>query len=114
MDTSWDWASQTRDVTMLDDTGAMLEWWAFVHTPGGLPAVIACSAYVLQSMTGVAEAKRCADAAPAWTMAVDATRSTTAPSVKQAPARNRICITLDPQDSARSSLGHPGRSPAST
>ena len=34
----WDWASQTHDVTVLDDTGAVLERWAFAHTEAGWAA----------------------------------------------------------------------------
>src|SRR5215472_10600951 len=52
----WDWASQAHDVTVLDDTGGVLDRWAFPHTeagwmmtlgrlrrhgqPGGLPVII--------------------------------------------------------------------------
>ena len=36
----WDWASQTHDVTVLDDTGAMLDRWAFAHTASGWAATI--------------------------------------------------------------------------
>ena len=36
----WDWASQTHDVTVLDDTGAVLERWAFGHTEPGWVSTI--------------------------------------------------------------------------
>lgn len=36
----WDWASQTHDVTVLDDTGAVLERWALTHTEPGWAATI--------------------------------------------------------------------------
>lgn len=36
----WDWASQTHDVTVLDDTGAVLERWALAHTEPGWAATI--------------------------------------------------------------------------
>src|SRR6266566_7384408 len=31
----WDWASQGHDVTVLDDTGAVLDRWALPHTEAG-------------------------------------------------------------------------------
>src|SRR5215472_7771786 len=31
----WDWASQAHDVTVLDDTGGVLDRWAFPHTEAG-------------------------------------------------------------------------------
>jgi hypothetical protein len=31
----WDWATQTHDVTMLDDEGRVRDWWAFEHTESG-------------------------------------------------------------------------------
>ena len=36
----WDWASQTHDVTVLDDTGAVLERWAFAHAEAGWATTI--------------------------------------------------------------------------
>lgn len=36
----WDWASQTHDVTVLDEAGAVLERWAFAHTEAGWAATI--------------------------------------------------------------------------
>ena len=36
----WDWASQTHDVTVLDEADAVLERWAFAHTePGGATTI---------------------------------------------------------------------------
>jgi len=31
----WDWASRARDVTVLDDGGAVLDRWAFPHSEAG-------------------------------------------------------------------------------
>jgi hypothetical protein len=31
----WDWASRGHDVTVLDDTGVVLDRWAFTHTEPG-------------------------------------------------------------------------------
>ena len=32
----WEWASATHDVTVLDDTGVVVDRWAFRHTPQDL------------------------------------------------------------------------------
>jgi transposase len=36
----WDWASTTHDVTVLDDTGAVVDRWAFRHTEHDLAAAL--------------------------------------------------------------------------
>src|SRR5215217_437349 len=36
----WDWASTTHDVTVLDDTGAVVDRWAFRHTEQDLAAAL--------------------------------------------------------------------------
>jgi transposase len=36
----WDWASQTHDVTVLDDTGAVLQRWSFGHNEPGWMSTI--------------------------------------------------------------------------
>lgn len=36
----WDWASQTHDVTVLGDNGAVLERWAFAHTEAGWASTV--------------------------------------------------------------------------
>jgi hypothetical protein len=36
----WNWASTTHDVTVLDDTGAVVDRWAFRHTEQDLAAAL--------------------------------------------------------------------------
>ena len=37
----WDWASDTHDVTVIDDAGAVIDRWALHHDAGGIDAAIA-------------------------------------------------------------------------
>ena len=36
----WDWASETHDITVMDDEGAMVERWALRHDAAGIDAAI--------------------------------------------------------------------------
>jgi hypothetical protein len=36
----WDWASATHDVTVIDQTGQIVDRWACDHTEQGLPAAL--------------------------------------------------------------------------
>ena len=36
----WDWASRTHDVTVLEDSGAVVERWSFAHTEAGWAATL--------------------------------------------------------------------------
>jgi transposase len=40
MFTGWDWASETHDVTVIDDDGAVIERWALKHTEAEIDATI--------------------------------------------------------------------------
>jgi transposase len=37
----WDWASETHDITVMDDQGAMVERWALRHDAAGIDSAIA-------------------------------------------------------------------------
>ena len=37
----WDWASRSHDVTVLDDSGYVLDRWAFAHTESGWQSTLA-------------------------------------------------------------------------
>jgi len=36
MDVGWDWASQRHDVTVIDDTGQLVDRWTLAHTEAGI------------------------------------------------------------------------------
>ena len=36
----WDWASQSHDVTVIDDAGTVVDRWALSHTEQGLIAAL--------------------------------------------------------------------------
>ena len=36
----WDWASETHDVTVLDDQGQMIDRWALTHDAGGIDGTL--------------------------------------------------------------------------
>ena len=36
MDVGWDWASQRHDVTVIDDTGQLVDRWRLAHTEAGI------------------------------------------------------------------------------
>src|SRR5689334_1181762 len=36
----WDWATETHDVTVMDDTGARIDRWELAHTEQGIDATL--------------------------------------------------------------------------